>query len=171
MLQIREESPADIDAITNITAAAFAGQPYSRQTEPFVVLALRMAGALALSLVADDDGDIVGHVAFSPVTINGRDCGWYGVGPVSVRPDRQRLVQPAGQARQQLLESMQQQLRFVVIRVAKGDQQTSLTGLEGAYRLKEALRPFKLDIVKGKAETQIKRRQEAHQGHQGTRDA
>lgn len=90
MLQIREESPADIDAITNITAAAFAGQPYSRQTEPFVVLALRMAGALALSLVADDDGDIVGHVAFSPVTINGRDCGWYGVGPVSVRPDRQR---------------------------------------------------------------------------------
>jgi hypothetical protein len=65
---------------------------------------------------------------------------------------------------------MQQQLRFVAIRVAKGDQQTSLTGLESAYRLKEALRLFKLDIIKGKAETQIKRRQEAHQVS-GTRDA
>lgn len=96
MLTIRDESPADIQAIADITAAAFANEPHSRQTEPFIVTALRRAGALTVSLVADDDGDIIGHVAFSPVTIDGRECGWYGVGPVSVRPDRQR--QGIGQA-------------------------------------------------------------------------
>lgn len=96
MATIREESPADHQAITAITAAAFADEPHSNQTEPYIVVALRRAGALTLSLVADDGGDVVGHVAFSPVTVDGRECGWYGVGPVSVRPDRQR--QGIGQA-------------------------------------------------------------------------
>ena len=47
-------------------------------------------GALTLSLVAEEDGQIIGHAAFSPVTIDGRPCGWYGLGPVAVRPNRQR---------------------------------------------------------------------------------
>jgi putative acetyltransferase len=67
--------------------------PYSRRTEAAVADALRAAGALAVSLVAVADDEVVGHVAFSPVTIDGNDGdgdGWYGVGPVSVRPDRQR---------------------------------------------------------------------------------
>ena len=34
--------------------------------------------------------ELLGHVAFSPVAIDGRSDGWYGLGPVSVRPDRQR---------------------------------------------------------------------------------
>jgi putative acetyltransferase len=64
--------------------------PFSDQTEAGVIEALRAAGALTLSLVATEGGEIVGHVAFSPVKINGEAGGWYGLGPVSVWPDRQR---------------------------------------------------------------------------------
>ncbi len=88
-VRIREERPGDIAAIRRITAEAFRGMPYSSQTEAAIVDALRDAGALAVSLVAVEDGDVVGHVAFSPVRIGGADAGWFGLGPVSVRPDRQ----------------------------------------------------------------------------------
>ncbi len=88
-MQILEERPGDQDAIRAITQAAFAGRPYSEQTEAAIVDALRVSGALAVSLVAIDGGETVGHIAFSPVTINGADCGWFGLGPVSVTPDRQ----------------------------------------------------------------------------------
>jgi putative acetyltransferase len=33
------------------------------------------------------ENEVVGHVAFSPITIDGADVGWFGLGPVSVRPD------------------------------------------------------------------------------------
>lgn len=52
--------------------------------------ALREAGALTVSLVAVEEGGIVGHAAFSPVTVGGAPGKWFGLGPVSVRPDRQR---------------------------------------------------------------------------------
>jgi putative acetyltransferase len=55
-----------------------------------VVDALRNAGALSVSLVAELDGKIVGHIAFSPVTIADGSEGWYGLGPISVTPDEQR---------------------------------------------------------------------------------
>ncbi len=41
--------------------------------------------------MAADGQQVVGHIAFSPVTIDGRDLGWYGLGPLAVHPDRQRL--------------------------------------------------------------------------------
>ncbi|MDH4987984.1 N-acetyltransferase [Aminobacter anthyllidis] len=87
-MNIRPEGPADIDTIRALTRAAFAKAPYSSQTEAAIVDALRDAGALTLSLVAEDNGEIVGHVAFSPVTV-GKDVGWYGLGPVSVWPESQ----------------------------------------------------------------------------------
>jgi len=89
-MQIRPERPEDIDTIRNLTAAAFKDMIYSSQTEAAIVDVLRSAGALTLSLVAIQENELVGHVAFSPVTINGEAKGWYGLGPVSVRPDRQR---------------------------------------------------------------------------------
>ncbi|MDK3017474.1 GNAT family N-acetyltransferase [Pseudodonghicola flavimaris] len=98
MLTIRDERPEDIDAIGAITAAAFAPVAVSQQTEPAIIRALRAAGALSLSLVAEDAGEIVGHVALSPVTIaadaNSADSAapegnWFGLGPIAVRPDRQ----------------------------------------------------------------------------------
>lgn len=87
---IRDERASDFDAITEITAAAFADCLHGNHTEQFIVKALRAAGALSVSLVAEEDGEVVGHIAFSPVRIEGEACGWYGLGPVSVRPDRQR---------------------------------------------------------------------------------
>lgn len=88
-MQIRPERPEDVDTIRRLTTAAFKEARYSSQTEAAIVDALRIADALTISLVAIQDGKIVGHAAFSPVTINGEVNGWYGLGPVSVWPDRQ----------------------------------------------------------------------------------
>lgn len=88
---IRDEREGDAGAIRAVTLAAFAGMPYSEQTEAAIVDALRAAGALAVSLVAVEDGEIAGHVAFSPIAIDGAPApGWFGAGPLSVRSDRQR---------------------------------------------------------------------------------
>src|SRR4051812_43529838 len=87
---IRRETDADVDAIGDVTRAAFENHPHSHQTEPFIVAALRKAGALAVSLVAEDAGRVVGHVAFSPVTMPEGLPDWYGLGPISVSPERQR---------------------------------------------------------------------------------
>lgn len=87
---IRDETPDDIATIGVITAAAFAPLAISSHTEQFIVAALRAAGALSVSLVAEVGGEVVGHVAFSPVGISDGSAGWYGLGPVSVRPDYQR---------------------------------------------------------------------------------
>ena len=87
---IREETDADIAAIAAVTVAAFETLEVSGHTEQFIVQALRDAGALAVSLDADMDGLVVGHIAFSPVTISDGTQRWYGLGPVSVLPQFQR---------------------------------------------------------------------------------
>ncbi|MGY3496593.1 MULTISPECIES: GNAT family N-acetyltransferase [unclassified Bradyrhizobium] len=90
-MQIKDERPEDAAAISRITAAAFATAPHSSGTEARIVEALRQADALTISLVAvSDDGSIFGHVAFSPVRIEGVVGRWYGLGPASVAPDLQR---------------------------------------------------------------------------------
>jgi putative acetyltransferase len=81
---LREERPGDEAAIRRITAAAFAGHPYSDGTEAAIIDALRADGDLALSLVAEADGAIVGHVAFSPASLSGGERGWLALGPISV---------------------------------------------------------------------------------------
>ena len=87
---IGPERPEDADAIRAVTTAAFADAAHASGTEAAIVDALRKAGALTLSLVAREQERVVGHVAFSPITIDGTDRGWYGLGPVSVDPTRQR---------------------------------------------------------------------------------
>lgn len=87
---IRDESPHDAGVISEVTAAAFATLELSSHTEHFIVDALRSAGALSLSLVAEVDGRVVGHIAFSPVSISDGTPDWYGLGPVSVLPACQR---------------------------------------------------------------------------------
>ncbi|MDB5494560.1 MAG: hypothetical protein JWP86_1897 [Phenylobacterium sp.] len=89
-MQIRRERPEDATTIHALTDAAFMGRPFSDGAEAQVIDGLRATGALTLSLVATHDREIVGHIAFSPVTINGEAGGWFGLGPVSVWPDRQR---------------------------------------------------------------------------------
>jgi putative acetyltransferase len=87
---VRAEVPSDVEAIFEVTRAAFEGHPYSEGAEQYIVDALRSAGGLTLSLVATLDGRVVGHVAFSPVTLSDGSEGWFGVGPVSVVPELQR---------------------------------------------------------------------------------
>ena len=87
---IRDEKPDDVQAITDVTVAAFRTLEVSDHTEQFVIEALRVAGALTLSLVAEADGRVVGHIAFSPVTITDGTMNWFGLGPVSVLPEYHR---------------------------------------------------------------------------------
>ena len=96
-LAIRDERPADVAVIAAVTRAAFADHPHSSHTEEFIVAALRRAGVLTISLVAeirdDDVGQclqIVGHIGFSPVTIADGSPNWFGLGPVAVTPSYQR---------------------------------------------------------------------------------
>ena len=51
--------------------------------------ALRNSGQLTLSLVAEYNNEVMGHIAFSPVSISAGSTGWYGLGPVSVQPEYQ----------------------------------------------------------------------------------
>ncbi len=87
---IRDERDADIDAIRDVTVAAFRNVEVSQQTEQHIVAALRAADALTISLVAESTGRIVGHLALSPVTVSDGTPAWYGLGPVSVLPEYQR---------------------------------------------------------------------------------
>ncbi len=84
---LREETPEDDAAIAQVVTAAFAST-----AEAGLVATLRGAGALTLSLVALDAGEAVGHVALSPVTIDGETGAgrWLGLGPLAVLPGHQR---------------------------------------------------------------------------------
>jgi len=87
---IRDETEKDKAVITEVTAAAFETLEISSHTEQYIVEALRAAGALTISLVAEMDGRVVGHIAFSPVQMSDGTKDWYGRGPVSVLPAYQR---------------------------------------------------------------------------------
>ncbi|KAB2888786.1 MAG: N-acetyltransferase [Desulfobulbaceae bacterium] len=87
---IRNEAAADFAAITDITVAAFQTLEISCHTEQFIIEALRAASALSVSLVAEEEGRVIGHIAFSPVAISDGSSNWYGLGPVSVLPEYQR---------------------------------------------------------------------------------
>ena len=89
-LQVRPERPGDEDAIHAVTEAAFRTAAHMSGTEQFIVRELRRAGALTVSLVAELDGQVVGHIAISPVTIADGTRDWHGLGPVSVAPALQR---------------------------------------------------------------------------------
>lgn len=89
-IQIRPETSADTGAIAKVTRAAFATLEVSNQTEHFIIDALRKADALTVSLVADLNGRVIGHIAFSPVTVSDGARDWYGLGPLSVAPEYQR---------------------------------------------------------------------------------
>ena len=80
----RLEEPSDAQAIHTLLATAF-----PTDAEAKLVDALRASGRLLLSLVAEVEGEIVGHVAFSPTTVDGKPMGW-GMAPVAVKPDFQR---------------------------------------------------------------------------------
>jgi putative acetyltransferase len=84
---IREEAPTDVGAIRTLHAAAFMTDAEAR-----LVGALREHGRLSLSLVAVEDEVVVGHIAFSPITITRPDASvlsGIGLGPMAVTRSRQ----------------------------------------------------------------------------------
>jgi len=87
---IRNETEEDVFPITEVTIAAFKTLEISSHTEQFIIEALRAAKSLTASLVAEMDGRVVGHIAFSPVALSDGTPNWYGLGPVSVLPEHQR---------------------------------------------------------------------------------
>ena len=80
----------DSKAISEVTRAAFRTLPISNHTEQFIIHALRKANALTISLIAEIEGHVVGHIAFSPVSISDGNLNWHGLGPVSVLPEYQK---------------------------------------------------------------------------------
>lgn len=87
MLKIRRETATDHDAIRRVNELAF-----ERPDEARLVGMLREAATPFLSIVADDDGAIVGHICFTPVTVEREDGGTahiLGLAPMAVLPDRQ----------------------------------------------------------------------------------
>ena len=86
---IRPEKPADAEAISAVTQAAFRDMEQSDQTEHLIIDRLRAADALTISLVAEDSEGIVGHIASSHVSVEDGEGSWYGLGPLSVAPERQ----------------------------------------------------------------------------------
>jgi putative acetyltransferase len=89
-VEIRPERPHDVEAIGRLTRSAFMGMPYASGDEAELVEALRAQNALSVSLVAEREGTIVGHVAFSPAQASGGTPGWYALGPAAVLPHLQR---------------------------------------------------------------------------------
>lgn len=87
---IRDERATDVVAIEAVTVLAFLSAPHTSHTEERIVNCLRQAGKLALSLIAQADGTVIGHIAISPVSISDGAASWFGMGPVSVRPEHQR---------------------------------------------------------------------------------
>ncbi|KVG68102.1 GNAT family N-acetyltransferase [Burkholderia pseudomultivorans] len=102
VVTLRDERPRDVDAIARVIVAAFAAEPQHGQFERRIVDTLRADDALSVSLVAERDGRVIGHVAFSPVSIGGEPAGaqrWYGLAPLAVSPDCQRRSVGAGLVR------------------------------------------------------------------------
>jgi putative acetyltransferase len=83
---IRPERADDYSTIYDITKRAFAPMPYAGGDEQELIGKLREAGALALSLVAEQNGVVVGQISFSPAFAADGSPGWYALGPVSIEP-------------------------------------------------------------------------------------
>jgi len=92
-MNIRLEKTNDINAISELVYQAFENHPHhqlgAKPTEHLIINDLRLAKALTLSLVAEDETGIVGHIAFSPVKVGNKNSDLFGLGPVSVIPERQ----------------------------------------------------------------------------------
>ena len=85
MTEIRQEQARDQDAVRQVNLAAFKGGP-----EASLVDRLRKTCDDYLAFVAVEEGEVVGHVLFTPVTIDGRDGTGVGLAPMAVMPAFQR---------------------------------------------------------------------------------
>jgi len=108
-ITVRSECPEDVDFIRDLTELAFRGRSYSCKREHLLIDDLREANALTVSLVAEAETNIVGHVALSPVTLPGASGPWFGLGPISVLPEWQRKGVGSAMMKEALARLTQQQ--------------------------------------------------------------
>lgn len=95
---IRVEIPIDAPGIDALLRRAFAAEDEAER-----VRVLREDGLLTLGLVAtDDEGQVVGYVAFSPVSVNGEELQWVGLAPLAVEAS----VRGQGIAKQLIYEGL-----------------------------------------------------------------
>ena len=89
MVTIRDETPRDIASIYDINKEAF-----GQENEAELVNNLRTNKALTISLVAVKYGEIIGHIAFSPVEINtgNSDIKALTLAPLAVKPDHRAAI-------------------------------------------------------------------------------
>ena len=110
-MRIRPETEADRAAVRAVNEAAF-----ETPAEADLVEALRASGVSLVSLVAEADGEIIGHILFSPVLLNGHaDLNLMSLGPMAVAPDRQRKGVGSALVRQGLMCCKDLGARAVVV--------------------------------------------------------
>jgi putative acetyltransferase len=103
------EYNADVEAIRNVHQRAFPTDAESR-----LVDRLRADGQLSISLIAHLAGGVVGHVALSPITIDGYQVG-LGLAPVAVVPEHQKSAIGSALVRQSLIVCREASVPMVVV--------------------------------------------------------
>ena len=88
---IRPECADDYAAIYYVTKRAFAPMPFSDGDEQELIGRFRDAGVLALSLVADMDGSVIGQITLTPAFAADGSPGWFALGPIAVAPEYQNM--------------------------------------------------------------------------------
>ncbi|MBX2877568.1 MAG: N-acetyltransferase [Saprospiraceae bacterium] len=93
-IKLRQETPDDYSAVFKLIEAAFKDHPYGDHTEHFLVDRLRQSNAFIpeLSIVADLDGEVVGHILLTKVKIKNENSTFaaLSLAPVSVKPSYQK---------------------------------------------------------------------------------
>jgi putative acetyltransferase len=112
VIPIRIERPQDAAQIHTVNERAF-----GRPTEADIVDQLRRACADCLSLVAEEDGGVVGYVLFSPAVVEmpGLRVVGMGLAPLAVMPERQRQGIGSALARRGLQTLRERGCPFVVV--------------------------------------------------------
>jgi putative acetyltransferase len=139
MLTIRPERPEDAAAVGAVHRAAFPTDAEAR-----LVDRLRANGKARAALVAEVDGEVVGHVVFSPVSVGGVHAGGLGLAPVAVRPGHQRRGVGSALIREGLAVCRREGCPFVVLLGHPdyyprfGFRRAGEVGLSNAYGADEA---------------------------------
>lgn len=157
MFLIRNEEPGDISTIRKVNKTAF-----KESIEANLVDLLRKANKATISLVAKLNDKIVGHILFSPVTIesNPKNLKGLGLAPVAVVPEYQRKGIGSSLIIQGLGESRNKGYDFVFVLGHKnffsrfGFKRASDYGLDNEYNADEnfmamELRDGALNAIRG----------------------
>ncbi len=112
MIPIRKETPQDIQGIRDVNERAFA-----QSTEADLVDRLRQTCPNAVSLVAAINNKVIGHILFTPVTIETKDKIITGMGlaPMAVLPEFQRRGIGSNLVKAGIAEMERRQEPFILV--------------------------------------------------------